>query len=103
MNTIFIDTRNNKQIEIKVDKEGQIFEANSEANVERAQAALPLIEKLLEKAQLKIDDINEIKVETSPGSFTGLRVGVSIANALAFGLNIKVNGKPLGEIELPQY
>ncbi|MFH1536127.1 MAG: hypothetical protein ABIC96_03620 [Patescibacteria group bacterium] len=36
-----------------------------------------------------------IEVETGPGSFTGLRVGVSVANALGFALNIPVNGKKM--------
>jgi len=103
MNSIYIDTRDNKQIIIKVEKDGQVLEEKSEANVNRAQAALPIIERLLKQADLKIEEIDEVKVETGPGSFTGLRVGVSIANALAFGLNVKVNGKPLGEIEMPQY
>lgn len=38
-------------------------------------------------------DIKEIKVNIGPGSFTGIRVGVSVANALAWSLGIKVNGK----------
>jgi len=40
-----------------------------------------------------------IEVETGPGSFTGLRVGVSVANALGFSLGISVNGKKM-ETEL---
>lgn len=103
MKIIYIDTRDNKQIVVRVEKDGEGFEQKSQASVDRAQAALPIIEKLLREAGLKVQDIEEIKVETGPGSFTGLRVGVVIANALSFGLSVKVNGKPLGEIELPQY
>ena len=47
--------------------------------------------------------IDAIEVNAGPGSFTGLRVGASIANALSFALGIPVNGKPLGEIVEPRY
>jgi tRNA threonylcarbamoyladenosine biosynthesis protein TsaB len=47
----------------------------------------------LSEADLKKSDLNEIKVATGPGSYTGLRVGVAVANALAFALGIPVNGK----------
>jgi tRNA threonylcarbamoyladenosine biosynthesis protein TsaB len=42
---------------------------------------------------LKFKDLAKIQVKTGPGSFTGLRVGVSTANALGFSLGIPVNGK----------
>ena len=51
------------------------------------------IEKALKKKKAKLEDIKEIKVQTGPGSFTGLRVGVTVANTLAWVLGIKVNGK----------
>lgn len=58
-----------------------------------------------------LKDITAIEVNTGPGSFTGTRVGVAIANALGFALNIPVNGSPrsprkAGEkskIVLPKY
>lgn len=75
----------------------------SEANKNQAQAALPMIEKILRAANLKPKDISEINVETGPGSFTGLRVGIAIANALSFAADVKINGKEIGEIVLPEY
>ena len=54
---------------------------------------MPLIEKLLKKHGLEYKDLKRIGVETGPGSFTGLKVGVSVANALGFSLGIPVNGK----------
>ena len=45
------------------------------------------------------DVLEGIEVETGPGSFTGLRVGVSVANALGYSLGIPVNGKKI-ETEL---
>lgn len=103
MNTIYIDTRDNKKIIVRLETQTGKFEEKSIASKDRAQATLPMIEKILKKARLDINDIDEINVEKGPGSFTGLRVGISIANALSFSGLIKVNGKKLGEIETPQY
>lgn len=55
--------------------------------------------------------ITAIEVNTGPGSFTGTRVGVAVANALGFALDIPVNGSPRspreagkkGKIVLPKY
>jgi len=58
-----------------------------------SQKLLPLISKSLKKQKLDFKDITQIEVETGPGSFTGLRIGVSVANTLGWALGIPVNGK----------
>jgi tRNA threonylcarbamoyladenosine biosynthesis protein TsaB len=60
-----------------------------------SQVLLNMIEDILQQAGLEMKDLEEIKVNTGPGSFTGIRVGVSVANALGFGLGIPVNGKKM--------
>ena len=50
---------------------------------------------MLDLEKMDFKDLDGIEVETGPGSFTGLRVGVSVANALGFELDIPVNGKKL--------
>ncbi len=59
----------------------------------QAQMTLNLIEQLLKKERLTFDNLAQVEVKLGPGSFTGLRVGVAIANTLAFLLKIPVNGK----------
>ena len=103
MNVLYIDTRDNKQTIIKLSVGEESFEYKSTAVIKHAQTILPLIEKILNKAGIKVGDIDKIEVETGPGSFTGLRVGIAIANALSFAGNIKINGKKAGEIVLPEY
>lgn len=103
MNLLYIDTRNNQEIIVRLETENKKFEQKSFAVVNHAQTILPLVEKVLKDSGVKSDDIDEINVETGPGSYTGLRVGIAIANALSFGSNTTINGKPLGEIVLPEY
>ena len=67
-----------------------------------SQALLPLIVAILKKNKINLEDLSEVKVNPGPGSFTGSRVGVSVANALGFALNIPVNNKQ-GKIVVPKY
>jgi len=54
-----------------------------------AEALIPLIARVLERARLAVSDIDRIAVTTGPGSFTGLRVGISAARGIALAA-----GKP---------
>ena len=92
MKKLVIDTTDNKKTTIELhvaDKKDKI----TEKNIPKSQNTLVIIDKILKKNGLKPTEIEEIEVNTGPGSFTGTRVGVSIANALGFGLDVKVNGK----------
>lgn len=81
---------NNKQIAIRTEKKVN------------TQLVLPLIEKMLLQQNMNLADITEIDVETGPGSFTGLRVGITVATTLSKLLNIPVNGQLDADIT-PQY
>lgn len=89
---LFIDTSKRETVKISLIINGKetYFETSSQ---EKAQVALSLIEKIIKKSGLKLSDITGIKVNQGPGSFVGLRVGVSIANTLSFLLKVPVNGK----------
>ena len=56
----------------------------------RMQASLtaPLVKEVLEEARLGVRDCDAICVSKGPGSYTGLRVGVSTAKGLAFGAGL---------------
>ena len=60
-----------------------------------SQKLLPLINSKIKSEGKTFSDIEEIEVETGPGSFTGIRVGVSVAQALGWALKVPVNGKDL--------
>lgn len=53
---------------------------------------MPLMDNLLKSLDLTPKDIDIIGVSIGPGSFTGIRIGVSAANAMAMGLSIDVVG-----------
>lgn len=53
---------------------------------------LPMIESLLVKAQLSMKDVHGIIYTKGPGSFTGVRVGVSVVQGLAFAWSLPTLG-----------
>jgi tRNA threonylcarbamoyladenosine biosynthesis protein TsaB len=53
---------------------------------------LPRIQALLEREGVDLADITAFAVGTGPGSFTGLRVGMSVAKGLAYGLGRPIVG-----------
>ncbi len=67
-----------------------------------SQILIPLIVKALKKQKATFADLTEIKVNPGPGSFTGTRIGVAVANALGFALGVPVNDKK-GKIAIPKY
>lgn len=104
MNSLYIDSADNNRISVVLEVNGQKYEVISESNDTRgSQVILPTILGLLNKHNLRAKDIQEIRVNKGPGSFTGLRVGVAIANSLAYALNVPVNKKPVGEFVVPEY
>src|SRR3990167_1993795 len=86
---LYFDSTDNKKVIIRLDGEEFVREYTSP----REQDVLFFLNGLLENQGKSLDDVSEIEVTPGPGSFTGSRVGVAIANALAFALGIKVNGK----------
>jgi tRNA threonylcarbamoyladenosine biosynthesis protein TsaB len=59
-----------------------------------AETLLPLIDRLLVKSGLALTDISAFAVAIGPGSFTGLRIGLSTVKGLAYGSEVPVVGVP---------
>ncbi len=98
-----IDTSDSKIAKIEIDLNGKKYVTSSDSRKISSQTCLVLIDKVISEANTKLENLDEIKVNVGPGSFTGLRVGVSIANTLAYFLKIPVNGQKIGDLVLPVY
>jgi len=59
-----------------------------------SERLMPTIHRLLKEASLSIGDIQGIALAWGPGSFTGLRIGVSTVKGLAYALRVPVVGVP---------
>jgi len=64
----------------------EILASADAAVVTTSDILLPLIDRVLSEAGLAIDDIDAVAVGAGPGSFTGLRIGMSTAKGLAFSI-----------------
>jgi len=86
---LFIDATDNTRTKIKIDDR----EYEKEVVSPREQNVFGFLLECMRHSGQEPKHITEIEVNPGPGSFTGTRVGVTIANALAFALKIKVNGQ----------
>lgn len=58
------------------------------ANYSHAENLHDFVQQVVDKANLKINQLDAISISKGPGSYTGLRIGVSAAKGLAFGIGI---------------
>lgn len=100
---LVIDTSDTAILHVGLIQNGIKKEMQERIEKQKNQRLLSLIDRLLLKYRLQLKDINAIKVNTYSLSFTGVRVGISIANALGYALKIPINSKKVGEIEKPIY
>ena len=85
-----------KNCSVSVAKDGEtltIQELN-DGNYSHAEKLHPFIQKVLEDANVSKSQIDAVAVSKGPGSYTGLRIGVSAAKGLCFAFD-----KPLISIE----
>lgn len=93
---LYIDTSDSSKTIIGLDEKRWEFETKEH----KSQQLLSLIDKITKNGNL-IDKIDAVEVNLGPGSFTGLRIGLAVANTLGFTLDIPVNGKR--QLVLPKY
>lgn len=66
--------------------------------VRHSSRVLEAVDEVLEKADMTLAQLDGLGVTTGPGSFTGLRIGLSTVKGLAFGLNRPVAGVGVLEV-----
>ncbi len=67
-----------------------LLELNINNNKTHSETFIPLITELLDKANMKMQDIGAIACDVGPGSFTGIRIGISSIKAIAESLNLPI-------------
>jgi len=92
-----------KTIVFLKDKNGKIKDKLTRERKPGSQVLLGMIVKILKKNKLEPKDLTGIEVNCGPGSYTGLRVGISVANTLGYFLKIPINSKKIGELVFPKY
>lgn len=91
MRVLYIDTSSSFLYAGIVENDILLVEKQQKLNQELSQEALPEIVSLFDKVCLKPKDIDKIIVVDGPGSFTGIRIGITIAKVYAYSLNIKIS------------
>lgn len=74
------------------DGEQQLKYETWEAYRELSNTIHKKLAALLESQNKKLEDIQGVVCFQGPGSFTGLRIGLTVGNALAYGLSVPVKG-----------
>ncbi len=77
--------------------ENKFFEMNFKLKNAHAEKLFESIEYVINSAAITINDITAIAVSSGPGSFTGLRIGMSAAKGIAFGLSLPIIPVPTFE------
>lgn len=77
-----------------INEEGKVLEKRSEGVLNHLQYLMPMVKDLLKENQLQLSDMTAIAASKGPGSFTGIRIGVSSARALAQILKVETIGVP---------
>ncbi len=93
MSTILAIETSGKYCSVALIHEG-LAEFNREDNVEmnHARAIGPFVEDCMREAQRKEWKIDAVAVSMGPGSYTGLRIGMSMAKGLCYSLDVPLIG-----------
>lgn len=72
--------------------DGQILVLDEVCPQQHSKRILPMLQQLLSDAGVSLYQLDGIIFGRGPGSFTGVRIGVSVAQGLAFGADLPVFG-----------
>lgn len=91
MRSIYIDSsRNNKSIVSYIKDDRLLFTSEVFVDKDLSSSLLPSIEKCLSVDDSNISLLDKVYVINGPGSFTGLRIGITIAKVIAWTLNKEI-------------
>lgn len=90
MKVLYIDTSSSYLYSAIVEDSTLISSISEEYGQSLSEVALPRIVEMFEKNNLSPKDVDKIIVVNGPGSFTGIRIGITIAKVYAWSLNIPI-------------
>src|SRR5690606_7564559 len=92
MNVLAIDT-SNQVMGIAILKEDHVIgEVVTNIAKNHSVRLMPAIEQLMKEVGMEPEELDKIVVAKGPGSYTGVRIGLSIAKTMAWALDIPVVG-----------
>ena len=94
MYILAIETTGPKCSAAIINEDRKVTGITSGGELNHLQNLTPIIANLLEKCQLSLGDVSAIAASCGPGSFTGIRIGVTTARALAQAKGIKTIAVP---------
>lgn len=94
MKLLAIETTGARASVALIDEAGLCKVQSSDETMNHLQHLIPMIQQLLTKCALSINDVTGILVSEGPGSFTGIRIGMATAKGLAQALNVPILGVP---------
>ena len=98
MRFLLIDTTTSNIIVSIIDNYKVLYEYKDKILSDMSSIILPIIKEGLDSLKWQLDDIDKIFIVNGPGSFTGIRVGVTVAKTIAWAL--KKDIIPLSSLEL---
>lgn len=98
MRNLFIDTASGKIIVAIADEEHIIASCIEDNSHDLSVRIMPIIGEVFKKTNLVPEQVDAIYIVNGPGSFTGVRIGVTIAKTMAWVLQKKII--PISELEL---
>ena len=90
MKYLYIDTSSSFLYTSIVEDDKVLSEIKEEYGQHLSEVALPRIVSMFEEKHLRATDIDKIIVVNGPGSFTGIRIGLTIAKVYAWSLDIPI-------------
>lgn len=90
MRVLYIDTSSDYLYSGIVINDKLVSEIKKKYEKDLSKEALPKVIELFDKAGITPQELDKIIVVNGPGSFTGIRIGITIAKTMAWALNINI-------------
>ena len=90
MKTLYIDTSSSFLYAAIIEEDKCLSSISEDYGQSLSEIALPKIVSMFEENNLSPKDVDKIMVVNGPGSFTGVRIGITIAKVYAWSLNIPI-------------